>query len=130
MAGKTIRDGMGQAANRHDSEVLDLVIGNVLIIDWNGIYKVSRRHGACSGATDAQADIGVKNGIIVGIGKAGNPDIMDGVTDNMIVGSSTEVIAGENMIVTAGALDVHVHYICPQLWTEVSRPAHRDAADK
>lgn len=67
---------MGQASNRHDSEVLDLVICNALIIDWSGIFK---------------ADIGVKNGLISGIGKAGNPDIMDGVTDGMIVGSSTEV---------------------------------------
>lgn len=77
----------------------------------------------------------MKGGKIVGIGKAGNPDIMDGVTENMVIGSATEVssllcfksaemtqqvIAGEKMIVTAGALDVHVHYICPQLWKEVS----------
>lgn len=62
----------------------------------------------------------MKNGIIVGIGKAGNPDMMDGVTDGMIVGSSTEVISGEKLITTAGALDVHVHYISPQLMTEVS----------
>ncbi|OXM75442.1 urease [Cryptococcus neoformans Bt63] len=101
--GKVIRDGGGQASGRHDHEVLDLVITNALIVDWTGIYK---------------ADIGVKNGIIVGIGKAGNPDMMDGVTDGMIVGSSTEVISGEKLITTAGALDVHVHYISPQLMTE------------
>ncbi|KAJ9125548.1 Urease [Naganishia vaughanmartiniae] len=101
--GKTLRDGMGQASNRSDAEVLDLIITNALIIDWAGIYK---------------ADIGVKNGIIVGIGKGGNPDMMDGVTDGMIVGSSTEVIAGEKMIITAGGIDAHVHYICVDLWRE------------
>lgn len=74
--GKVLRDGMGQASNRSDSEVLDLVITNCLVVDWNGIYK---------------ADIGVKYGKIAGIGKAGNPDMQDGVTDGMIVGSATEV---------------------------------------
>ncbi|RXK41419.1 urease [Tremella mesenterica] len=101
--GKVLRDGQGQASNRHDEQVLDLVITNALILDWNGIYK---------------ADVGVKHGKISGIGKAGNPDIMDGVTEGMVVGSNTEVIAGEKLILTAGALDVHVHYICTQLWTE------------
>ncbi|KAK4687070.1 urease, partial [Tremellales sp. Uapishka_1] len=101
--GKTIRDGQGQASNRSDEEVLDVVITNALVIDWSGIYK---------------ADVGVKNGKIVGIGKAGNPDIMDGVTEDMVVGSCTEVIAGEKLILTAGAIDAHVHYICSQLWTE------------
>ncbi|KAK8861375.1 urease [Kwoniella newhampshirensis] len=101
--GKVLRDGQGQASDRSDAEVLDLVITNALIIDWSGIYK---------------ADIGVKDGKIAGIGKAGNPDIMDGVTEGMIFGSNTEVIAGEKLIVTAGALDVHVHYICTQLWSE------------
>ncbi|ODO09283.1 urease [Cryptococcus amylolentus CBS 6273] len=105
--GKVLRDGQGQASDRHDSEVLDLLITNALIIDWSGIYKAN-----------TQADIGIKNGIIVGIGKAGNPDIMDGVTEGMIFGSSTEVIAGEKLIITAGAIDVHVHYICPQLCNE------------
>lgn len=104
ISGKTLRDGMGQASNRSDAEVLDLIITNALIIDWAGIYK---------------ADIGVKNGIIVGIGKGGNPDMMDSVTDGMIVGSSTEVIAGEKMIITAGGIDAHVHYICVDLWREV-----------
>lgn len=101
--GKTIREGMGQATNRPSSESLDLVITNALIIDWSGIYK---------------ADIGVKNGYIAGVGKAGNPDVMGRVHPSLIVGSSTEVIAGENLIVTAGALDVHVHYICPQVVQE------------
>lgn len=101
--GKVLRDGQGQASDRHDHEVLDLLITNALVIDWSGIYK---------------ADIGVKNGIITGIGKAGNPDMMDGITPGMVFGSSTEVIAGEKLIVTAGALDVHVHYICTQLWQE------------
>ncbi|KAJ3772303.1 urease Ure, partial [Lentinula raphanica] len=72
---------------------------NALIVDWSGIYK---------------ADIGVKNGLIAGIGKAGNPDVMANVDDNLVIGSSTEVIAGEKLIVTAGAIDAHVHYICPQ----------------
>ncbi|KDR78783.1 hypothetical protein GALMADRAFT_244327 [Galerina marginata CBS 339.88] len=97
--GKTIREGMGQATNRSSEKTLDLVITNALIIDWSGIYK---------------ADIGVKNGVIVGIGKAGNPDIMANVHPALVIGSSTEVIAGEKLIVTAGAVDVHVHYICPQ----------------
>ncbi|PSR72934.1 hypothetical protein PHLCEN_2v11171 [Hermanssonia centrifuga] len=101
--GKTIREGMGQATNRPASESLDLVITNALIVDWSGIYK---------------ADIGVKDGIIVGIGKAGNPDVMEGVHPKLVVGSSTEVIAGEKHIVTAGAVDAHVHYICPQQVTE------------
>ncbi|KAF9468200.1 urease [Collybia nuda] len=97
--GKTIREGMGQATNRSASETLDLVITNALIIDWSGIYK---------------ADIGVKDGIIVGIGKAGNPDVMANVHPSLIIGSSTEAIAGEKLIVTAGAIDSHIHYICPQ----------------
>ncbi|KXN84882.1 Urease [Leucoagaricus sp. SymC.cos] len=97
--GKTIREGMGQATNRSSEETLDLVITNALIVDWSGIYK---------------ADIGVKNGLICGIGKAGNPDSMANVHPALIIGSSTDVIAGEKLIVTAGALDVHVHYICPQ----------------
>lgn len=104
--GKSLREGQGQATNRHDYEALDAVITNAVIIDWSGIIK---------------ADIGIKNGLIVGIGKAGNPDTMDGVTENMVVGSSTEVIAGEGEIVTAGGIDVHVHYICPQIAQEVSQ---------
>ncbi|KAK7430161.1 Urease [Neonectria magnoliae] len=97
--GKTLREGMGQATGRTDAETLDLVVSNALIVDWTGIYK---------------ADIGVKGGMIVGIGKAGNPDVMDGVEPNMIVGSCTDVIAGEGKIITAGAIDSHIHFICPQ----------------
>ncbi|PQE20724.1 urease protein [Rutstroemia sp. NJR-2017a BBW] len=97
--GKTLREGMGQATGVSDEISLDLVIVNALIVDWSGIYK---------------ADIGVKNGIIVGIGKAGNPDVMEGVTPNMIVGSCTDVIAGEGKIITAGGFDTHIHFICPQ----------------
>ena len=97
--GKTLREGMGQASKRTDSESLDTVITNALIVDWTGIYK---------------ADIGIKNGVIVGIGKAGNPDIMDGVDPALIVGSCTDVIAGEHSIVTAGGFDSHIHFICPQ----------------
>jgi urease len=97
--GKTLREGMGQATGRSDAESLDMVVTNALIVDWSGIYK---------------ADIGVKDGIIVGIGKAGNPDVMDGVTEGMVVGSCTDVIAGEGKIITAGGLDTHIHFICPQ----------------
>ena len=92
--GKTLREGMGQASGRSDEEVLDLVVTNALIVDWTGIYK---------------ADIGIKKGMIVGIGKAGNPDMMDGVTEGMIVGSNTDVVAAEGKIVTAGGLDTHVY---------------------
>ncbi len=98
--GKTLRDGMGQmpGATREDG-ALDLVLTNALILDYWGIVK---------------ADIGVRDGKIAGIGKAGNPDIMDGVSDGMVVGAGTEVIAAEGMIVTPGGLDVHIHFICPQ----------------
>jgi urease subunit alpha len=95
--GKVIRDGMGQ--NSRETDVLDLVITNALIIDHWGIVK---------------GDIGVKNGRIVKVGKAGNPDVMDGVDPELIVGAGTEVIAGENMIVTAGGIDSHIHFIAPQ----------------
>lgn len=101
--GKVIRDGMGQASGRSDKAVLDVVVINALIVDWCGIVK---------------ADIGIRGGHIVGIGKAGNPAIMDGVDPNLVVGSCTEVIAGEKYIVTAGAIDAHVHYICPDLHEE------------
>ena len=97
--GKVLRDGMGQQSGTSQQEALDLVITNALVLDYTGIYK---------------ADIGVKDGRIAGIGKAGNPDIMPGVTAQMVVGATTEVVAGEKLIVTAGALDVHVHFICPQ----------------
>ena len=97
--GKTLREGMGQASGRSDVESLDTVITNALIVDWTGIFK---------------ADIGIKNGFIVGIGKAGNPDVMDGVHPALVVGSCTDVIAGEGKIITAGGLDTHIHFICPQ----------------
>ncbi|KAL4889572.1 hypothetical protein BDV59DRAFT_210257 [Aspergillus ambiguus] len=97
--GKTLRDGIGQAAGRSDDECADLVLVNALVIDWSGIFK---------------ADIGVKDGVIVGIGKAGNPDVMDGVNPALIVGSNTDIIAAEGKIITAGGIDTHVHYICPQ----------------
>ena len=97
--GKVLRDGMGQKSGASQEEALDLVITNALVLDYTGIFK---------------ADIGVKAGRIVGIGKAGNPDIMPGVDKNMVVGVTTEVVAGEKQILTAGALDAHVHFICPQ----------------
>lgn len=98
--GKTIRDGMAQNARATRSEgVLDLVITSVMIIDHWGIVK---------------ADIGIKDGKIVGIGKAGNPDTMDGVNANMIIGASTEVHGGAGLIATAGGIDTHIHFICPQ----------------
>ena len=97
--GKVLREGMGQNGMlTRDEGVLDLLITNALILDYTGIYK---------------ADIGIKDGYIVGIGKGGNPDIMDGVTPNMIAGVATEVLAGEGKIVTAGAIDTHVHFIEP-----------------
>src|SRR5271170_3599234 len=97
--GKVIREGMGQAAGVGDKDALDCVITNALVVDYTGIYK---------------ADIGIKGGFIAGIGKAGNPDVMAGVTKGMVIGVTTEVIAGEGCIVTAGGLDTHIHFICPQ----------------
>jgi urease subunit alpha len=94
--GKVIRDGMGQS-QRTTKDAVDTVITNAVILDHWGIVK---------------ADIGIKDGRIAGIGKAGNPDIQPGV--NIIIGPGTEAIAGEGMIVTAGGLDTHVHFICPQ----------------
>ncbi len=97
--GKVLRDGMGQATGVSEADALDCVITNALIVDYTGIYK---------------ADVGIKNGRIGGVGKAGNPDVMAGVTAGMIVGVTTEVIAGEGMILTAGAIDSHIHFISPQ----------------
>jgi len=97
--GKVLRDGMGQATGVSDARALDCVITNALIIDWTGVRK---------------ADVGIKNGRIAGIGKAGNPDVMAGVTDGMVVGVTTEAIAGEGLILTAGGIDAHIHFICPQ----------------
>ncbi len=95
--GKVIRDGMGQSQVTRAAGAVDTVITNALIVDHTGIYK---------------ADIGLKDGRIAGIGKAGNPDIQPGV--DIIVGPGTEAIAAEGKIVTAGGLDVHIHFICPQ----------------
>jgi len=97
--GKVIREGMGQAAGVGAKDALDCVITNALVLDYTGIYK---------------ADIGIKDGLIAGIGKAGNPDVMAGVSKGMIVGVTTEVIAGEGLILTAGGFDAHIHFICPQ----------------
>lgn len=98
--GKTIRDGMGQSATAsRASGTPDLVLTNALIIDHWGIVK---------------ADIGIRDGLIVGIGKAGNPDIMDNIHPALVIGASTEIIAAEGMIVTAGGIDSHIHFICPQ----------------
>lgn len=98
--GKTIRDGMGQSVKTCSKDGdLDLVITNALILDYTGIIK---------------ADIGIKDGKIVGIGKAGNPNIMDGVTPGMTIGASTEALAGEGLIITAGGIDSHIHFIAPQ----------------
>ena len=100
--GKVIRDGMGQSSSaiRESSNgALDLVITNAVILDHWGIVK---------------ADVGIKNGRIVKVGKAGNPDTMEGVDPQLVVGAATEVIAGENLILTAGGVDSHVHFISPQ----------------
>ncbi|HEY0791419.1 MAG TPA: urease subunit alpha [Chthoniobacterales bacterium] len=94
--GKVIRDGMGQS-QRPRSEAVDTVITNVVVLDHWGVVK---------------ADLGIKDGRIAGIGKAGNPDIQPGVT--IVIGPGTEVIAGEHHLVTAGGIDSHIHFICPQ----------------
>lgn len=105
--GKVIRDGMGQSTRSTNANgALDTVITNALILDYSGIIK---------------ADIGIKDGRIVGIGKAGNPDLMPNVTQGMEIGAGTEVIAGEGHIVTAGGIDSHIHFICPQqYWDALS----------
>ena len=98
--GKSIRDGMGQATGVSSSHSLDLVITNAIVMDpLIGILK---------------ADIGIKDGLIAGIGKAGNPNVMDGVYNNMIVSSNTEVVSGEHTICTPGTIDTHIHFISPQ----------------
>nr|WP_321461857.1 urease subunit alpha [uncultured Cohaesibacter sp.] len=95
--GKVIRDGMGQSQVARADGAVDTVITNALIVDYSGIYK---------------ADIGLKDGLICAIGKAGNPDTQSGV--DIIIGPSTEAIAGEGKIITAGGMDAHIHFICPQ----------------
>ena len=97
--GKVLRDGMGQSPQASAAEAPDLLITNALIVDHWGIVK---------------ADIGIKEGRIIAIGKAGNPALMAGVHPQLVVGVSTEVIAGEGLIVTPGGLDTHIHFICPQ----------------
>jgi urease subunit alpha len=95
--GKVIRDGMGQSQLTNAAGAADTVITNAVILDWTGIYK---------------ADVALKAGRIAAIGKAGNPDIQPGVT--IVIGPGTEIIAGEGKILTAGGIDAHIHYICPQ----------------
>ncbi|MEM7320345.1 MAG: urease subunit alpha, partial [Pseudomonadota bacterium] len=95
--GKVIRDGMGQSQVTRAAGAVDTVITNALIVDYKGIYK---------------ADVGLKDGQIVAIGKAGNPDTQDGV--DIIIGPGTEAIAGEGKILTTGGFDSHIHFICPQ----------------
>jgi len=97
--GKVIRDGMGQSPEAtRAGGAPDLVITNALIVDYSGIYK---------------ADVAIRDGLISAIGKAGNPGIMDGVTPGMEIGASTEILAGEGRILTAGAIDTHIHFISP-----------------
>jgi len=96
--GKVIRDGMGQSQMTRAQGAMDTVITNALIIDHWGIIK---------------ADVGIRDGRIAGVGKAGNPDVQPGVT--LVIGPGTEIIAGEGRILTAGGIDVHIHFICPQL---------------
>ncbi len=95
--GKVIRDGMGQSQIPRAGGAVDTVITNALIVDWTGIYK---------------ADVGLRDGLIHKIGKAGNPDTQPGVT--IIIGPGTDIIAGEGRILTAGGMDAHIHFICPQ----------------
>ena len=101
--GKVIRESMGQATASRADGAPDLVITGALILDHWGVVK---------------ADVGVRDGRITGIGKAGNPDIMDGVHPDLVIGPGTEILAGNGQILTAGAIDAHVHFICPQLATE------------
>src|SRR3981081_1578947 len=106
--GKTIRDGMAQSSTLTSAAgALDLVITNALVLD--PLLGVVR------------ADIGGRGGRVVGVGKAGNPDIMDGVSEGLVIGAGTEVIAGEGLIATAGGIDNHVHMISPQqVWAAMS----------
>lgn len=98
--GKTVRDGMSQSSTKIRNEnVLDMVILNVIVVDHWGIVK---------------GDVGIRDGKIVGIGKSGNPNTMDGINENMIIGASTEVHSGAGQILTAGGIDTHIHYISPQ----------------
>lgn len=97
--GKTVRDGMAQSQRSRSEGAPDLVITNAVVLDWWGVVK---------------ADVGVRDGRIVALGKAGNPDIMDGVTPGLEIGPGTEVISGQGRILTPGGIDVHIHFISPQ----------------
>ena len=101
--GKVLRESMGQGRATRADGAPDTVITGAVILDYWGIIK---------------ADIGIRDGRIIAIGKAGNPDIMSGVHPDLVVGPSTEIIAGNGRIVTAGAIDCHVHLICPQIMDE------------
>src|SRR3954453_19802271 len=101
--GKVIRESMGQGRATRADGAPDLVITGAVVLDHWGIVK---------------SDVGVRNGRIVALGKAGNPDTMDGVHPELVIGPGTEVIAGNGRILTAGAIDTHVHFICPQIVTE------------
>ncbi len=110
--GKVIRESMGQSARTSAEGAPDLVITGAVVLDHWGVVK---------------ADVGIRDGRIVGIGKAGNPDTMDGVDEALVIGPSTEVIAGNGRILTAGAIDAHVHFICPQLVDTALAAGHHDA---
>ncbi|MBW6394483.1 urease subunit alpha [Thermus sp. SYSU G05001] len=97
--GKVIRDGMGQSQLSREQGALDLVITNVIVLDYWGVVK---------------ADVGIKDGRIVALGKAGNPDVQEGVTPGLVIGPGTEVISGEGKILTAGGIDAHIHFVSPQ----------------
>ncbi|MEZ0321979.1 MAG: urease subunit alpha [Thermus sp.] len=97
--GKVIRDGMGQSQLSREQGALDLVITNVIVLDYWGVVK---------------ADVGIKDGRIVALGKAGNPDVQEGVTPSLVIGPGTEVISGEGKILTAGGIDAHIHFVSPQ----------------
>ena len=101
--GKVIRDGMGQSQRSRAEGAVDTIVTNALILDHWGIVK---------------ADVGIRGGRIAGIGKAGNPDTQPGV--DIVIGPGTEAIACEGMILTAGGIDAHVHFICPQLVEEAT----------
>src|ERR1700753_3685651 len=101
--GKVIRESMGQARTTRAEGAPDLVITGALVLDHWGVVK---------------ADVGVRDGRIAALGKAGNPDTMDGVHPDLVIGPSTEILAGNGMILTAGCVDSHVHLICPQIIEE------------
>src|SRR2546421_11351266 len=101
--GKVIRESMGQSRATRAEGALDTVITGAVVLDHWGIVK---------------ADVGIRDGRIVALGKAGNPDIMSGVHPSLVIGPSTEVLSGNGKILTAGAIDCHVHFICPQIIDE------------